>query len=376
MMLARHQSGGWSLPKKGSPQPALTRNPLGPNPPCESRALLCRGPRSRALIGPPEETKGLSGLEGSIKSPPIMEDDNHNPYLLMRKAKIARNEARLKSLGLHSTKEQTVTPRPAPAARTKPAAHDGPVRRSSRLSSKTAPDYKDVPVPVDERRLHSRKRLHDEAGLLEEPLPKKRSAAKPLPRTSAPAANSVRSISLDVAHLVIDSEKGVLGRMQEHTGKEFIINTAFDRSASEDDKARLNGRKLSFNKYCGVQEWANCIFLWVNLGNADSPNEFLDGGRQITWFGGSRMHDESPVVEKLIRYGKDAASRDKIILWCRMYQTETKKFSPYACLGRLGYQSHVPRSQPLSFVWNLLDHDQLTNHSKKDVYNLFQSFVG
>ncbi|EJK64876.1 hypothetical protein THAOC_14340, partial [Thalassiosira oceanica] len=65
-----------------------------------------------------------------------MEDDNQNPYLLMRKAKIARNEARLKSLGLHSTKQQSVTPRPktAPAARAKPAAHDGPVRRSGRLS--------------------------------------------------------------------------------------------------------------------------------------------------------------------------------------------------------------------------------------------------
>ena len=335
-------------------------------------------PASRARTGPPEETKGLERHRGFNKISAYHGGRQPQSLPVDAKAKIARNEARLKSLGL-STKKPTVTlPRPktAPAARAKLAAHDGPVRRSGRLSSKTAPNYKDVPVPVDERRLHSRKRLHDEAGLLEEPLPKKRSAAKPLPRTSTPAANSVRSISLDVAHLVIDSEKGVLGRMQEHTGKEFIINTAFDRSASEDDKARLNGRKLSFNKYCGVQEWANCIFLWVNLGNADSPNEFLDGGRQITWFGGSRMHDESPVVEKLIRYGKDAASRDKIILWCRMYQTETKKFSPYACLGRLGYQSHVPRSQPLSFVWNLLDHDQLTNHSKKDVYNLFQSFVG
>lgn len=306
-----------------------------------------------------------------------MEDDNQNPYLLMRKAKIARNEARLKSLGLHSTKQQSVTPRPktAPAARAKPAAHDGPVRRSGRLSSKAAPNYKDVSAPGVERRLPSRKRLHDEAGLLEEEPLNKRSYTKPAaPRRSAPAANSVRSISLDVAHLVTDTEQGVLGRMLEHTGKEFVINTAFG-SASEDDKARLHGTKLSFNKYCGVQEWANCIFLWVNLGNADSPNEFLGGGRQITWFGGSRMHDESPVVEKLIRYGKDATSRDKIILWCRMYQTETKKFSPYACLGRLGYQSHIPRSQPLSFVWNLLDHDQLTSHSEKDVCDLFQSFI-
>jgi hypothetical protein len=38
---------------------------------------------------------------------------------------------------------------------------------------------------------------------------------------------------------------------------------------------------ISFNKYSGVQEWKNALFLWVNLGNGgDVVNEFLDSGRK------------------------------------------------------------------------------------------------
>jgi hypothetical protein len=33
-------------------------------------------------------------------------------------------------------------------------------------------------------------------------------------------------------------------------------------------------------------------------------NDFLDGGRRVTWYGGSRMHEETPVIQKLIRIGK------------------------------------------------------------------------
>ena len=152
-------------------------------------------------------------------------------------------------------------------------------------------------------------------------------------------------------------------------------------------------------------------------------NDFLKDGRQITWFGGSRMYDDSPIIESLIKIGKNAqrraaaaapppaeaseaeattkkteeelstlssssstpsstttttttrnqqkeasthqlvsaasSSEGAIILWCRRYDQVTKAFSPYCCFGRLGYSSHVVGSYPLSFVWNLLDYDQL-----------------
>lgn len=47
-----------------------------------------------------------------------------------------------------------------------------------------------------------------------------------------------------------------------------------------------------FNKYSGVAEWSNCMFLWVNIAakGGEYLNDFLDDGRFITWYGGSKMH--------------------------------------------------------------------------------------
>ena len=51
------------------------------------------------------------------------------------------------------------------------------------------------------------------------------------------------------------------------------------------------GQLPRFSKYSGALEWANCLFLWVNLGGASGyANAFSEGGRYMMWFGGSRMH--------------------------------------------------------------------------------------
>jgi hypothetical protein len=57
--------------------------------------------------------------------------------------------------------------------------------------------------------------------------------------------------------------------------------------------AAANGGKApKFNKYSGVVEWRNALFIWVNIGfpNNEYSNRFLDGGKLMTWFGGSRMN--------------------------------------------------------------------------------------
>ncbi|KAL7543268.1 hypothetical protein ACHAWF_007354 [Thalassiosira exigua] len=320
-----------------------------------------------------------------------------NPYLALREAKIARNERRLGELGLL----KPPTPRPSAALSTAraraqsrrkdelPLAHRAQPRRSGRLSSRTKPDYKDWSEPSSMGRVAGRKRpLSPVAtkGEVREPVaasaPSER-RARPAP-PSAPAANSVRLINLDVTKLLMGEggEAGMLGRMAEQTGKESIVCESFSRAASSEEQLRLGGTKLSFNKYCGVQEWGNCIFLWVNLGNVDSPNDFLEGGRRVTWFGGSRMHDESPVIHRLLGKGRgtvaavdgDEDAHD-IILFCRLYQLDAKKFTPYVCFGRMAYHSHVPGSRPLSFVWDLLDYDELNNHDYPAVREIFDSFT-
>ena len=260
------------------------------------------------------------------------------------------------------------------------AAPQQPSRRSSRLSNSEKPNYKEVSTFIEQQAgavVNKRRRRTATESRIVSPSP---AAATPAP----PAANSVRSVNIDTKMLVL-GEKGVLGQMMDRTGKEFVINESFSLAAFSDDQKRLAGSRLSFNKYCGVQEFKNAVFLWINLGSKDNPvvNDFLNDAQQVTWFGGSRMHDESPVIHKLLKMGKqhdikggdDDKPHSNIILWCRRYQADTKQFTPYVCFGRLTYHSHVPQSSPLKFVWNLVDYDGLKNHSDKVVRERFAAFT-
>jgi hypothetical protein len=50
------------------------------------------------------------------------------------------------------------------------------------------------------------------------------------------------------------------------------------------------GREPRFSKLSGVSEWANCVYLWVNLGGQGSyANFFSRDGEQMMWYGGRRM---------------------------------------------------------------------------------------
>ena len=361
-----------------------------------------------------------------------------NPYLALRAAKIARNQARLAELGLLTQKERqqhysesnstsnqqpTVTKR-RPTTRTSKAKLPSTVlRRSYRLSSRpeetdTGKFEENSTAPVIRR---SSKRKLDTENITSSPkgvqdIAISNNASITPSRSVPPKANSVRSISLDLRQLVHGSTKteGCLGIPMAQTGKEFVIHESFELASLEEDKQRLSGHRLSFNKYSGVQEWCNdTFFLWVNLGVRNDNviiNDFLDGGKSVTWFGGSRMHDESPVIKDLIRVGRrqqqqkqkeqqeiDTQSRETetgkpsststttmststssfggIVLWCRMYNEEKRTFGPYICMGRLGYVSHIPGSSPLSFVWNLLDYDALQNHSDPSVREQFQQVI-
>jgi len=329
--------------------------------------------------------------------PPVPKDDDEeeeeNPYMALRAAKIARNQSQLKKLGLVKSTSKSTMPfnkskvkrskKPLPKKKKPSPAAAAILRRSNRLSDQSnPPDYKEKALPRDYP--------------LPPPAPKRRrtsasAAAATTPALPPPRPNSVRSIDLDIPQLVLgnknndDNDDGggrfCLGQQMEQTGKEFVIYQAFEKAASPEDRNRLEGTRLSFNKYCGVQEWRNAVFLWVNLGNKDNPvvNDFLKDAKQVTWFGGSRMHDESPVILKLIQMGQEAAksssSSSQIVLWCRKYQVETKQFTPYVCFGRLGYESHEPGSYPLSFVWNLLDYQGFKNHSDKEIRDRFEYFT-
>lgn len=92
------------------------------------------------------------------------------------------------------------------------------------------------------------------------------------------------------------------------------------------------------------------------------------------------MHDETRVIQRLLRVGKSVAnakneSSNGLVLWCRSYDASRKTFTPYVCLGRLSYHSHEPGSQPLKFIWNLVDYDGLVNHEDETVRSTFEDLV-
>mmetsp|Transcript_18026 Transcript_18026/g.22175 ORF Transcript_18026/g.22175 Transcript_18026/m.22175 type:complete len:265 (-) Transcript_18026:1386-2180(-) len=56
----------------------------------------------------------------------------------------------------------------------------------------------------------------------------------------------------------------------------------------------------TFSRMSGIQEWKNCIFLFVNVYGDDYKNVFLDGGRRITWFAQSRQNEGSKMTVLLV----------------------------------------------------------------------------
>ena len=310
--------------------------------------------------------------------------DDNNPYLAMRQAKIARNQARLKELGLLSLKEKcrpilSSRKRPRSAVKIKKSHPTPPTRRSRRLKQQEDEATDDKKKNEEDlQALDDDYFLKEEARLSRSKAPKKKVTPKAVSSSYQVKPNSVKTVSLDIPKL-IDS---LLGKLLPYPGKECCLDESFRIAASKDDQDRLDGIKLSFNKYSGVQEWASgVVFLWVNLGKPsdDIVNEFLVDNHnqtsQMTWFGGSRMHDETPVVQTLLKVGQGPPEKSTIVLWCRQWILEKKTFSPYTCLGRCSYVSHIPDSSPLSFVWNLVDYDRLVSHPDKQTRETFQELI-
>ena len=353
--------------------------------------------------------KSTPTVHSQIIMSSLSPSEESNPYLARRNAKIAQNEARLKELGLLRPRTQSI-PRTAtrvvspstPTEKTHNKAPALPVRRSKRQRTLVS-SYREETV----RDLQKSRRViaeqdtafeldpiqeQKEEDTLQQPThftkPAKRKTAAP--RSSTPSLglpNSARRVTLNLSQLLFgntntndeNKHKGLLGKQLSQTGKAFVM----EESARLEANPHFLFPSVSFNKYSGVQEWGSDLcYLWVNLNapNADVVNDFPHEGRQITWYGGSKMTPNTPVIQKLIRVGQAARTRPDsahtgIVLWCRQYMADRKTYTPYTCLGRLSYESHDPTSRPLAFVWNLLDYDRLSNHPDPHVRETVSAMI-
>lgn len=295
------------------------------------------------------------------------EDSSTNPYLALRAAKIARNQARLRELGLlsverpHAAKQKRASRVSESRKKVDSSSHNDTakpqeLRRSKRLKSTAVDNPCNIVSPSDDNdktvKRHSQARrvskiTRNQAGGFQNFGSLNNDPSRQHAPNMVIPSNSARAIYLDVEVLM----QNFLGKQCDRTGKAAVI----------EESARKSYRKctlpstpisISFNKYSGVQEWAgNVLFLWVNLGSpkCDVVNEFLADGRHISWFGGARMHKDTPVIQKLTRVGalgqqgsdgddgedKQASNSAAVVLWCREYNAEKRSFLPYVCLGKL-----------------------------------------
>lgn len=324
-----------------------------------------------------------------------------NEYEALRLAKIARNEARLRELGLLKTPTTTPAPKARATVRVSPENPVNlPLRRSKRTRKAIRYAAKGGDTKTPRRTRSQNDELEEEADRIdmdynpmyedtahlddETTVQKTRKTSQSngktgsLIRKSPPAAsmppNSARTMKLTVTKLLDDHD--IIGQTLSKTGKAYVMEESARLAVDSYDGTS----SISFNKYSGVQEWGNkVLFLWINLGapNSEVTNDFPNGGRQVTWFGGSRMHEGTPVIQRLLAVGKQATKDDGngVVLWCRRYVKERKTFEPYTCLGRLSYVSHEPQSHPLLFVWKLVDFDRICNHADMTRRKTFQSML-
>ena len=161
-----------------------------------------------------------------------------------------------------------------------------------------------------------------------------------------PAPDSCRVMDADVSAM-----------MASWIGKQVPAVEGFGGAYKASVMARLRNADMPvaprFSKYSGVQEWRNCIVLFVNVGNGDYENVFY--GKQaekMAWFAQQSHSEETPVVKRLLRDDED------IMLFLRRAAGEA-----YVCCGRLRMSEVDIHVRPLKIVWSLRDHDTLISSS-------------
>jgi hypothetical protein len=278
---------------------------------------------------PDDEGEGDEKEEAELDEKEVQQVSSE--YELLRLAKIARNMAKLRELGLL---DDTM----------KPQGRSKPRRRRRRGSEETLRRSKRLQMMLS--------RGSDKVDK-EHSIPRAVSSSSSRPPLLHPvAAYHVQGIELDVKTLI----DHFLGREKQDflDNKAKVVSesarVAVQSSTTMSDENQ-RGMKISFNKYSSVLEWSgSTFFLWINFAVGVGPGvSFVGSGRRVHWFGGSMIDPKSPLTGKMILRlvaaggKKGKGTRDvgscvrggNVVLWCRRYCADRNDLTPYACLGRL-----------------------------------------
>ena len=251
-----------------------------------------------------------------------------------------------------STKKTTKTPRRVVDA--------SDLRRSGRVRKLPAPVYTTFDVDDDLGDANAkRKRAEVRAPRGETGGTTTTSAAR---KPSAPAsANSLRALDARLWDVYVK----YLGLPIPPPPNDGGLKAAVVRALSPVANPK-------FSKMSGIQEWKNCVALYVNVGDKHGntyDNVFTRAGSRISWFAQPRQDEDAPVIRSIVKTatmdeesvedarrraeeGEDAAPRYvdwPLHLFCRMEGCE------YVYCGRLKMVDFEPNKRPMKFTMQLLD---------------------
>lgn len=111
------------------------------------------------------------------------------------------------------------------------------------------------------------------------------------------------------------------------------------------------GNKPTFSRMSGIQEWQNCVYLFVNVYGDGYKNVLLENG-EMTWFAQPSQWEGTPVVQRLINsmggiLDDDVVEPTAVCLFCRAFE------KPFVYCGTLSYVAHDPHRLPIRFVFKI-----------------------
>lgn len=200
-------------------------------------------------------------------------------YERRRLDNIDKNNQYLIDIGLESSTNKRSAAKPLRSKKRDPIAVV-PTRRSSRNEGKTV-NYQDpvVNFPSKRSRIHSDSEEERKPSILsikgEFIVPDGMQYDAPIVQSSSGSSNSSSQLNADISLFLAQ----YLCLPVKEYGKAAVMTMANYNSMPK------------FSKYSGVVEWKNAIFLWVNIGGQTGyHNNFSENGKNMMWYGGSRMH--------------------------------------------------------------------------------------
>ena len=326
-------------------------------------------------------------------------------YEQRREARIARNrEILMQLVGNLPAHAETMRADTSPAPKSsgakrkaRPSVPPEEQRRSGRIRNMPAPIYTSFEVDEDLGDAHARaKRRAEKRAKMAAARTARGDASRDDPRAEAskprppakpsapPAKGSIKTLDAKMRECATE----YLGAPIFPPPGDGALKAAVIHALSPISNPR-------FSKYSGIQEWKNCVTLFVNVGDKNGnsyDNVFTHAGGRISWFAQPRQTEETPVIERILataeaKYDalqdstapeglrdpdpeageaaeaeggkRRAAGAGKktggtgaawpLHLFCRMEGCE------YVYCGRLRLMEHDPRKLPMKFTFRLLD---------------------